>query len=134
MGQHAEAVAAAEEAAKSPTARLVDLYDAACACSLAAGATKDKTQQEEYATRAIVLLGRVRVGQFFNPKRFGEFQKDDDFALHHARTSVSSLNRWVPGKAPQGFGGPKPAAGQGIRPGGEVPPRMPGCSRESPAG
>jgi tetratricopeptide (TPR) repeat protein len=55
-GQADKAVALAEELARSPQAAANTLYDCACVCALAAGASKDAATAERHAARAIGLL------------------------------------------------------------------------------
>jgi serine/threonine protein kinase len=92
-GDHATAIAEADEMTRGDKVSASTLYDAARVYALSSAAVKDETpRQESYATQAVALLRRARAaGYFQGGSHVEQLKTDPDLAALRGRADFQAL-------------------------------------------
>jgi tetratricopeptide (TPR) repeat protein len=95
-GDHARAVAEADDLTRDDKTSGATLYDAACVYGLSVPAAQDAPLKERYAGQALALLRRAQAAGLFNDAAQVEhLQKDDDLAALRGRADFQQFVRDV---------------------------------------
>jgi serine/threonine protein kinase/tetratricopeptide (TPR) repeat protein len=93
-GDHTRATAEADELTRAEKTWSVHLYDAACVYGVAVPAVSDARLKEQYAAKAVALLGRARdAGLFRDREKIEHLKQDDDLAALRGRADFQQLVR-----------------------------------------
>jgi tetratricopeptide (TPR) repeat protein len=91
-GEHAQAIAEADDLTRADKTPGDMLYDAACVYGLSVPAAKDAQQQERYADKALALLRRAQAAGFFkSAAEVQHLQEDDDLAALRGRADFKQF-------------------------------------------